>query len=121
GIDISDVAIAQSKAQAQAENLEIDFRRMNAEILEFEDNTFDIIVGSAILHHLDLDKAYKELHRCLKPGGKAVFIEPTGHNPLLNWYRKLTPQLRTVDEKPMRRKDFRKAASYFSEVTVDYY
>ena len=121
GIDISDVAIAQSKAQAQAENLEIEFRRMNAESLEFEDNTFDMIVVSAILHHLDLDKAYQELHRCLKPGGKAVFIEPTGHNPLLNWYRKLTPQLRTVDEKPMRRKDFRKAASYFSEVTVDYY
>ncbi len=121
GIDISDVAIAQSKAKANAENLEIDFRRMNAESLEFEDNTFDIIVGSAILHHLDLDKAYKELHRCLKPGGKAVFIEPTGHNPLLNCYRKLTPKLRTVDEKPMRRKDFRKASSYFSEVSVKYY
>ena len=121
GIDISDVAIAQSKAKAKAENLEIDFRRMNAESLEFEDNTFDIIVGSAILHHLDLDKAYKELHRCLKPGGKAVFIEPTGHNPLLNCYRKLTPKLRTVDEKPMRRKDFRKASSYFSEVSVKYY
>jgi ubiquinone/menaquinone biosynthesis C-methylase UbiE len=121
GIDISDVAIAQSTAKARAENLDIDFRRMNAEQLEFEDNSFDRIVGSAILHHLDLDKAYKELHRCLKPGGKAVFIEPTGHNPLLNWYRKLTPNLRTVDEKPMKSKDFRKASDYFIEVQVDYF
>lgn len=121
GIDISDVAISQSAAKAKSENLVIDFRRMNAEQLEFDDNTFDIIVGSAILHHLDLDKAYSELHRCLKPGGKAVFIEPTGHNPLINCYRKMTPKLRTVDEKPMKRKDFRKASSYFSEVSVDYY
>lgn len=121
GIDISDVAIAQSTAKAQAENLDIDFRRMNAEELEFGDNTFDIIVGSAILHHLDLDKAYGELYRCLKPGGKAVFIEPTGHNPLLNCYRKLTPRLRTVDEKPMKRRDFRKASDYFSEVQVSYF
>ena len=121
GIDISDVAIAQSTAKARTENLEIDFRRMNAECLDFEDNTFDLIVGSAILHHLDLDKAYRELHRCLKPGGKAVFIEPTGHNPLLNWYRKLTPKLRTVDEKPMRHKDFRKASDYFSNVQISYY
>ncbi|MFZ9499844.1 MAG: class I SAM-dependent methyltransferase, partial [Bacteroidia bacterium] len=78
GIDISEVAIEQSRAKAQELGLVIDFRCMNAESLEFEDNTFDMIVGSAILHHLDLDKAYAELSRCLKPGGRAVFIEPTG-------------------------------------------
>jgi ubiquinone/menaquinone biosynthesis C-methylase UbiE len=121
GIDISDVAIAQSIARAKAENLDIDFRRMNAECLEFEDDSFDLIVGSAILHHLDLNKAYNELHRCLKPGAKAVFIEPTGHNPLLNWYRKMTPQLRTVDEKPMKRRDFQKASEYFGHVQVSYF
>jgi SAM-dependent methyltransferase len=80
-----------------------------------------MIVGSAILHHLDLDKAYAELSRCLKPGGRAVFIEPTGHNPLLNLYRRMTPALRTVDERPMRRPDFDRAQRYFSNVQVRYY
>jgi SAM-dependent methyltransferase len=121
GIDISEVAIAQSKAEAKQRGLEIDFRCMNAESLDFEDNTFDLIVGSAILHHLDLDKAYSELSRCLKPGGRAVFIEPTGHNPLINWYRRRTPALRTVDERPMRRPDFERADRYFSKVQVRYY
>ncbi len=121
GIDISEVAIAQSRDQARALNLDIDFRCMNAENLEFEDNTFDLIVGSAILHHLDLDKAYAELARCLKPGGKAVFIEPTGHNPLINWYRRRTPALRTVDERPMTKTDFDKAARYFGSVSVRYF
>jgi len=121
GIDISEVAIEQSRAKAQELGLVIDFRCMNAESLEFEDNTFDMIVGSAILHHLDLDKAYAELSRCLKPGGRAVFIEPTGHNPLLNLYRRMTPALRTVDERPMRRPDFDRAQRYFSNVQVRYY
>jgi ubiquinone/menaquinone biosynthesis C-methylase UbiE len=121
GIDLSEVAIEQSKAKALELGLEIDFRCMNAESLEFEDNTFDMIVGSAILHHLDLDKAYGELSRCLKPGGRAVFIEPTGHNPFLNLYRKMTPALRTVDERPMRRPDFDRAQRYFSNVQVRYY
>ncbi len=121
GIDLSEVAIEQSRAKAQELGLAIDFRCMNAESLEFEDNTFDMIVGSAILHHLDLDKAYAELSRCLKPGGRAVFIEPTGHNPLLNLYRRMTPALRTVDERPMRRPDFDRAQRYFSNVQVRYY
>ena len=38
--------------------------------LEFEDNTFDLICGTSIVHHLDLDRSVAELARMLKPNGK---------------------------------------------------
>jgi SAM-dependent methyltransferase len=71
---------------------------MDAEHTTFEDNTFDIIHCSGCLHHLDLDAAYKELYRILKPGGKIIAEEGLCHNPIIHWYRKLTPKLRTAWE-----------------------
>src|SRR5262249_7691600 len=95
GIDISEVPIQKSTATGLSANL--NFQVMNGEDLRFEDNTFDVVCGSGILHHLDLAKTLLEIGRVLKPGGRAVFIEPLGHNPLINWYRNRTPHLRTED------------------------
>lgn len=116
GIDISDVAIAQAAEQARREHLDIEYRRMDAERLEFPDNTFDLVCGVAILHHLDLNRAYGCLARVLKPGGHAVFMEPLGHNPAINLYRRLTPRLRTEDEHPLLMRDLRTAERYFEKV-----
>ena len=88
-------------------------KKMAAEEVDFPDKTFDVVVGFAILHHLDLDKAMPELHRVMKPGGVAVFAEPLGSNPFLNMYRKLTPQYRTADESPLILREFNKHAKEF--------
>ncbi len=74
---------------------------MPAERLAFADSFFDVAVGFAIIHHLDLPKALAELHRVLKPGGVAYFAEPLATNPLIQAYRHLTPQFRTADEAPL--------------------
>jgi ubiquinone/menaquinone biosynthesis C-methylase UbiE len=116
GIDISDVAIEKASEKARLDGLDITYRRMDAEQLEFPDNSFDVVCGVAILHHLDLDKAYAGLARVLRPGGHAVFMEPLAHNPAINLYRRLTPQLRTEDEHPLRMKDLRLAHRYFQRV-----
>jgi ubiquinone/menaquinone biosynthesis C-methylase UbiE len=68
---------------------------MDAENLGFAENTFDIIVCSGVLHHLDLERAYSELARVLRPGGKVICMEALGHNPAIALYRRLTPHLRT--------------------------
>jgi len=47
----------------------------------FDDETFDVIVGSSVLHHLDIDKALKEIYRLLKKGGSLKFTEPNMLNP----------------------------------------
>jgi SAM-dependent methyltransferase len=116
GIDISDVAIDVAAQQAKAGGVSAQYRRMDAEALEFPSESFDLVCGVAILHHLDLDKAYAGVARVLKPGGHAVFMEPLGHNPAINLYRRLTPQLRTVDEHPLLMRDLRIAEKYFQGV-----
>jgi ubiquinone/menaquinone biosynthesis C-methylase UbiE len=122
GIDISDVAIAHAQEAAVADGLsQAEYLVMNAEELKFPDNSFDLICGTAILHHLDLTRAYAELARVLRPGGLAVFMEPLGHNPLINLYRRLTPRLRTVDEHPLFMRDIAAAKAHFGEVTPHFF
>jgi SAM-dependent methyltransferase len=118
GIDISPVAIeiARQTGDVRGLSTNLTFRVMNAEALEFADGTFDLICGSAILHHLDLDRSYSELARVLKPGGIAVFSEPLGHNPAINFYRNRTPEFRTPDEHPLRAADIALANRYFGKI-----
>lgn len=122
GIDISDAAITRATDKARREGLaEAVFLPMNAEALEFPADAFDLVCGIAILHHLDLDLASAELARVLRPGGRAVFIEPLGHNPLINLYRRWTPNLRTVDEHPLMMSDIAAAEARFAGVRVRYF
>ncbi len=123
GIDLSPVAIdlASSAAQEQVPDGDLRFLVMDAERLEFDDDRFDLVCGSGILHHLDLDRAYAELARVLRPGGVAVFIEPMGHNPAINWYRSRTPQLRTVDEHPLLVDDLAQAREHFADVQTRFF
>jgi SAM-dependent methyltransferase len=78
---------------------------MNAEALEFPDETFDIVFGHSILHHLDLEAARVGIYRVLKRGGKGIFLEPLGHNVFINIFRKITPHRRTPTEKPLLMED----------------
>lgn len=120
GIDISDYAIKEAEQRSKREGLNICFRAMNAEKLEFNDNTFDVVCGTGILHHLELKTALTELSRVLTPQGQAIFIEPLGHNPFINLYRKATPNLRTEDEHPLLMMDIELLREYFSLVDVRY-
>lgn len=104
-IDISDYAIKEAQKRANNENLKIDFRVMDAENLKFKDGEFDLVYGLGILHHLNLKAVIPEIHRVLRKGGKAIFIEPMAHNPFINVFRFLTPKLRTKDEHPLKMKD----------------
>lgn len=121
-IDLSDEAIRQSQERAREAGFDaIDFRAMNAEQLELADDSFDLVCGEGILHHLDLDRAFAEVARVLRPGGSAIFIEPLGHNPVINLYRSRTPSLRTPDEHPLLLGDFDVARRYFGAVDPQFF
>jgi ubiquinone/menaquinone biosynthesis C-methylase UbiE len=122
GIDISDVAIR--KAQDSAASLGLDnvfFHAMDAQATSFEDDTFDLVFGSGIIHHLDTRRCLEEIRRILKPGGLAIFKEPLGQNAIINVYRALTPFARTVDEHPLLPVDLQIARSLFKEVDWEFY
>ncbi len=101
--DISPEAVAQTRAALAARNLlhRCEVEVMPGERLSYPDNTFDMAVGFAILHHLDVPLALSQLRRVLKPGGRAFFAEPLASNPLIRAYRRLTPKYRTPDETPI--------------------
>lgn len=76
GIDISEELIKTATKAAEKAGLSdsITFRYMTCEEMSFDDNSFDLILGSAILH--DTDLALRNIHRVLRSVGRAVFIEP---------------------------------------------
>ena len=106
--DISREAIRRTESRLRNTNFKyrVHIDEMAAENLTYGSEMFDLVIGNAILHHVDLELCIKEIKRVLKRGGKAYFTEPLGHNPLLNLYRKLTPRLRSPDEKPLMFEQF---------------
>ena len=63
----------------QSLGLDIDGRVADAEGIPYDDDTFDLVVGHAVLHHIpDVELSLREVVRVLKPGGRFVFAgEPT--------------------------------------------
>lgn len=76
GIDIANemVRVANQKAQQRGAT-NISFREMDAEKLEFESNTFDAAISKwGFAYFPDNHKAFKEVLRVLKPGGRASLM-----------------------------------------------
>lgn len=77
--DISAGMVSVAQDNARRLGFEIDGRVADAESIPYPDNSFDVVVGHAILHHIpDVERALREVLRVLKPGGRFVFAgEPT--------------------------------------------
>jgi SAM-dependent methyltransferase len=83
--DISPGMLATLAANAERLGLAVETVATDAETLPFEDAAFDLVLGHAILHHIpDLDRAFAEFFRVLKPGGTVVFAgEPSRYGDRL--------------------------------------
>jgi SAM-dependent methyltransferase len=83
--DISAGMLTRLAATAERLGLEVETVRADAEELPFEDESFDLVVGHAVLHHLPgLERALSEFHRVLVPGGTVVFMgEPSRYGDRL--------------------------------------
>src|SRR5262249_39082598 len=77
--DISQGMLDALSQNAQRLDLDVTTQVADAERLPFEDGSFDLVLGHAVLHHLpDLDQAFSEFFRVLAPGGTVVFAgEPS--------------------------------------------
>ena len=77
--DISPGMVRALAANAKRLGLTVNSLRADAESLPFAAESFDLVLGHAVLHHLpDLERAFSEFHRVLKPGGRIVFAgEPS--------------------------------------------
>lgn len=129
GIDLTEAGIDLARRRFDLYGHSADLRIGNAEQLEFDDDTFDIVYSFGVLHHtVDTQQAINEVHRVLKPGGKAAIM--LYHSRSLNQVAHLLTGLpadgNREDPVPIARTYSRSSArqlfSRFSHVTtsVDY-
>lgn len=86
-IDISPDLLLVAAQKVIANN--IVFQVENAYAMNLADDSFDFIVGSSVLHHLDVEQALQECWRALKPGGILRFTEPNMLNPQIALQRNI--------------------------------
>jgi ubiquinone/menaquinone biosynthesis C-methylase UbiE len=104
-IDISDVLIMKAKERVSSPN--VNFVVGNAYETEFKSGSFDFIVGSSSLHHLDVDTSLKEFSRILKSGGRMMFTEPNMMNPQVALVKKVPSIKRRAGDSPNETAFFR--------------
>jgi SAM-dependent methyltransferase len=83
--DISPGMLSTLKANAKRLGLKVKTKPADAEQLPFEDASFDLVFGHAVLHHIpDLERAFAEFARVLAPGGTVMFAgEPSRYGDRL--------------------------------------
>lgn len=122
GVDISTKGLQLAHERASSEGQSnIHFAAGDCEQLPYANQSFDLVIGTSILHHLDLNRSLSEIGRVLKTDGMAAFIEPLDYNPFIALFRVLTPSQRTPDEHPFRLKDIRLLRQKFGRVQIKYF
>lgn len=125
GIDISEeeIKIARAAADNGGVSERCHFVVGDAEHTGFEDESFDCIVCMGVLHHVDLDAAYKEISRLLKKDGIVLGDEALANNPFFMMYRRKTPHLRTAWETNhiLHVRDIQHAEKYFWKVDIKFF
>ncbi|MFH0803744.1 MAG: class I SAM-dependent methyltransferase [Candidatus Tagabacteria bacterium] len=72
GIDISNFAVNFAKKNLECRNLSGEVLKMDAQNMQFPDESFDFVNAWGCLMHMpDTEKAIREMYRVLKPGGRA--------------------------------------------------
>ncbi len=75
GVDLTDAAIELAQKRFELFNLPGNFQTADAENLDFADDSFDLVYSHGVLHHTpDTERAIREIHRVLRPGGRAVVM-----------------------------------------------
>jgi SAM-dependent methyltransferase len=126
GFDLSPESLRLMRERARALGVNVPAFVSVMERVPFGDGTFDVVVGKSILHHVDVLDAMREVHRVLRPGGRALFIENQVTNPLLRFAReKLTgrfgvARLGTIDEHPLVARDYAGIRRVFGDATLLY-
>jgi len=127
GIDLSEKSLDVAKERIKEQGLEsmVKFLPIDCENMTFPDNYFDIIFDGGTFSSLDLNKAFPELKRVLKPHGFLIGIETLGHNPFTNFKRKINKlfgkRTKWASEHIFKMKDLKEAKKYFQKKETHFF
>lgn len=125
GIDISEVSVRNAAETAEAAGVgdRARFLQRDCEATGLPDNAFSACLCYGMLHHLDLTRAFPELARIMRPGGRVLCVEALAYNPVIQLYRNRTPELRTAWEKDhiLSMKEVQFAKQWFGVENVKFF
>ena len=122
GVDLSKIAIDLANKNFEHNAQNADLRVMNGECLQFTDNTFDIVYAHGVLQYTaDSTRMIAEIHRVLKPGGKAIMMVYNKYS-WLNLMRNVTKVPLEHEDAPVLKKfsigEFRQLLHPFKEYRI---
>lgn len=97
-IDISPDLLAIAHKDNNYPN--VSFCEENAYQMSFPNESFNCVIGSSVLHHLNIEKAISEIYRVLKPGGFIAFTEPNMMNPQIALQKNIPWLKRKLGDSP---------------------
>lgn len=120
GFDLSGTAIQRGRERVRRQGLEskVKLDQMDASDLDYPDKTFDLVIGHAVIHHvIKYPNVFEEIHRILKPGGRAFFLEGLADFlPFRLWW-KVKGEIDAGDV-PILSQEIRRHAHMFSDVRI---
>jgi SAM-dependent methyltransferase len=104
-VDISDESLRLTRQRAKANRVDHKIRFVNADAasIGLRDCSADLVIAVAVLHHVEIAPAAREISRVLKPGGRAIFMEPLMGSGVWQATKPFLPKAPEVspDERPL--------------------
>lgn len=118
-IDISPVGIELTKERAKLNGVgdRVSALLMRCDPTEFPCESFDVVHGFGILHHIGLRTGLMEIKRLLKPGGRGLFFEHMGNSKLIEWLRPKEKDY-TKGERPITWREVEEIRPEFSRMVA---
>jgi 2-polyprenyl-3-methyl-5-hydroxy-6-metoxy-1,4-benzoquinol methylase len=120
GFDLSGESAKVAAEAARSYGVSAQFEQADAESLSYPDDFFDLVIGFGVLHHvIKYPRTSSELHRVMKPHGRAIFAETLWDNPFINFARRFTGKHQDAGDAHLTEHGIREFSRNFCEVRID--
>ena len=114
-IDVSPELLNLARSNCSAPNVRYEIH--NAYDLSYNDSVFDSVIGSSVLHHLEIEDAVREIYRVLRSNGTIFFTEPNMLNPQIAIQKNVPWVKRKLGDSPDETAFFRWPLRRLLEIT----
>lgn len=119
--DLSSEMLVSTKKLADHHGVSVTTHLAASDGMELQPESFDVIYAGNLMHHVDIADTVVKIKKLLKKDGVLVTWDPLAYNPVINVYRKIATEVRTIDEHPFTIHDIKTFKRNFSNVETSYF